>query len=93
MVIFGRNVNKTNNHFLLFIKENQYLVKSSSTQKHFGMVLDTKLDFNFHFKKLQSAVNKTIGLLHNSQNILARESLDTIYKSFKRSHLDYGENL
>ena len=57
------------------------------------MVLDTKLDFNFHFKKLQSAVNKTIGLLHNSQNILARESLDTIYKSFKRSHLDYGENL
>ena len=57
------------------------------------MVLDTKLDFNFHLKKLQSKVNKTIGLLHNLQNILPRESLDTIYKSFKRSHLDYEENL
>ena len=84
-VIFSRKVNKINNHPLLF---NQNLFKSSSTQRHFGMVLDTKLDFNLQLKKVQSKVNKTMWL-----RLLPRESLVTIYKSIKRSHLDYRDNL
>ena len=36
---------------------------TQSTQKHLGMVLDTKLDFNLLLTNLQSKVNKTIGLL------------------------------
>ena len=36
-------------------------------------------------------VNKTIGLLRKLQNILPREPLLTIYKSFVRPHLDYGD--
>ena len=36
-------------------------------------------------------VNKTIGLLRKLQNILPRESPLTIYKSFVRPHLDYGD--
>ena len=36
-------------------------------------------------------VNKTIGLLRKPQNILLREPLLTIYKSFVRPHLDYGD--
>ena len=36
-------------------------------------------------------VNKTIGLLRKLQNILLREPLLTIYKSFVRPHLDYGD--
>ena len=35
-------------------------------------------------------VNKTIGLLRKLQNTLPRPSLLTIYKSFIRPHLDYG---
>ena len=84
-VIFSRKDNKINNHPLLF---NQNLFKSSSTQRHFGVVLDTKLDFNLHLKKVQSKVNKTMGL-----RLLPKESLVTIYKSFIRSHLDYRDNL
>ena len=51
-VIFSRKINKINHSPLLF---NQNLVKSSSTQKHLAMVLDTKLKsnlvFNLHPKK------------------------------------------
>ena len=34
---------------------------------------------------------KTIGLLRKLQNILPRPPLITIYKSFIRSHVDYGD--
>ena len=36
-------------------------------------------------------VNKTKGLLRKRDNILQRSALCTIYKSFIRSHLDYGD--
>ena len=36
-------------------------------------------------------VNKTIGLLRKLHNILPRSALLTIYKSFIRPHLDYGD--
>ena len=54
------------------------------------MVLNTKVDFNLHLKNAKSKVNKTIGLLRKLHNILPRESLIAIYKSFIRPHLDYG---
>ena len=44
-VIFSRKINKIDHPPLYF---NQNLVKSSSTHKHLGMVLDTRLDFNWH---------------------------------------------
>ena len=84
-VIFSRKVNKINHSPLLF---NQNLLKSSSAQKHLEMVLDTKLDFNLHLKNVQRKVNKTIRLIRKLPNILPRESLVIIYRSFLRPHLD-----
>ena len=55
------------------------------------MVLDTKLDFNVHIKNVQSKINKTKELLRKLQNILPRQSLITIYKTFIKPHLDYGD--
>ena len=71
-VIFDRKVNKINHPLLLF---NQNLFKPSSTQKHLGMVLNTKLHFNLHLQNVQCKVNKII----------------TIYKSFIRSYLEDKE--
>ena len=59
-------------------------------QKHLGMFLDTKLDLQGHLKSILNKVNKTIGLLHKLHNTLARLPLLTIYKSFIRPHLDFG---
>ena len=87
-VIFSRKINKIDHPSLYF---NENLVKSSSTQKHLGMILDTKLDFRLHLKNVQNKVNKTIGLLRKLQDTLPRASLITIFKSFIRPHLDYGD--
>ena len=38
-------------------------------------------------------INKTISLLRKPQNNLPRAALITIYKSFVRPHLDYGDIL
>ena len=55
------------------------------------MILDTKLDFSLRLKNVQNKVNKTIGLLRKLQDTLPRTSLITIFKSFIRPHLDYGD--
>ena len=55
------------------------------------MILDAKLNFQEHIKNLLTKVNKTIGLLQKLQNILPRGSLRTIFKSFVRPQLDYGD--
>ena len=55
------------------------------------MVLDDKLSYKHHFKFALNKVQKTIGLLRKFQQILPRQSLITIYKSFIRPHLDYDD--
>ena len=87
-MIFSRKINKIDHPPLYF---NQNLVKLSSTHKLLRMVLDTKLDFSLHLKNIQNKVNKTIGLLRKLQDTLPRTSLITIFKSFIRPHLDYGD--
>ena len=64
------------------LRFNNIAVTQSTTQRHLGMLLDVKLDFQ---------VNKTIGLLRKLHNTLSRLILLTIYKSSIRSHLDYGD--
>ena len=57
------------------------------------MFLDSKLDFKEHIQNVLKKVSKTIGLLRKLQNKLPRPPLIIIFKSFIRSHLDYGDNI
>ena len=52
---------------------------------------DKKLNFEEQLKKVESNVNKTIGIIRKLQNVLPRSALLTIYKSFIRPHLNYGD--
>ena len=70
---------------------NNIPVSSTSVHKHLGMLLDGKLSYEHHLKFILSKVNKAIGLLRKFQQILPIQSLITIYKSFIRPHLDYGD--
>ena len=67
------------------------VVIQSTNHKHLGMILDTKLEFQEHLKDKLSKISKTIGLLRKLQKILTRTQLLTIYTSFIRRHLDYGD--
>ena len=87
-VNFSSKMTKTNHPTLIF---NDNSVHQVVLQKHLGMFLDCKLNFEEHLKTIVNKINKTIGLLCKFQNFLPRKSLLTIYKSFIRSHLGYGK--
>ena len=87
-VVFSCKLQKSTHPTLSF---NNNTVTQSVTQRHLGMFLDTKLDFQGHLKSIFNKVNKTIGLLRKLHNTLPRLPLLTIYKSFIRLHLDYGD--
>ena len=55
------------------------------------MMLDSNLSYENHIKSILNNVSKAIGLLLKFQSILPWHSLITIYKTFIRSHLDYGD--
>ena len=58
------------------------------------MLLDIKLDFQGHLKNIYNKVNVTIGLLRKPYDTyLSRLPLLTIYKSFIRPYLDYGDTI
>ena len=62
-----------------------------SIQKHLGIHLDEKLNFNHHVKEKITKANKGIGVIKKLSNTLPRDTLLSIYKSFVRPHLDYGD--
>ena len=87
-VIFSRKLQKINHNQVYF---NHNSVKQVPSQKHLGMHLDTKLNFQEHLNNVLSKVNKTIELLRKLQAFLPRQSLVTVYKAFIRPHLDYRD--
>ena len=70
---------------------NNIPVSSTSVHKHLGMLFEDKLSDEHHLKSVLNKVKKKIGLLRKFQQIFPRQSLITIYKSFIRPHLDYGD--
>ena len=88
-VIFSRKLQKNSHPPSIYFNNNSK--EQVSSQKHLAMILDATLNFQEQIKNLLTKVNKTIGLLQKLQNILPRESLLTIFKSFVRPHLDYGD--
>ena len=86
-VIFSRKLQNTNHP----IEFNHDTVSLTDSQKHLGIVLDSRLDFNKHLEIILEKVSTTIGLLRKLQNLFPRKSLITVYKSFIRPHMDYGD--
>ena len=66
-------------------------VKSTQINKYLGMMLDSNLSYEHHIKSILNKVNKTIGLSRKFQSVPSRHSLITIYKTFIRPHLYYGD--
>ena len=89
-VIFSRKIKNTSNPPLVFNNAN---VSSYKSQKHLGILLDSKLNSEEHYQTVLNKTNRTIGLLRKLQSFLPRATLITIYKAFVRLHLDYGDVL
>ena len=70
---------------------NDNKIQSAPAQKHLGLVLDSKLDFNQHIDDKINKSNKIIGAMRRLSIRLSRKSLLTICKSFVRPLLDYAD--
>ena len=91
-VIFSRKTS-SNNLSHPPIKFNNNDISKCPHQKHVGIVLDSKLNFNVHLDKKIKKWKRIIGLIRRLSINLPRNALLTIYKSFVRPHLDYGDIL
>ena len=76
-VVFSHKNHKLAHTLVLF---NYFPVKRCSIQKHLGIHLDKKLNFNHHVKETITKANKDIGVIKKLNNILPRDALLTIYK-------------
>ena len=63
---------------------NNNKIQSAPAQKHLGLILDSKLDFNQHIDDKINKCDKIIGTMKRLSVTLSRKSLLTIYKSFVR---------
>ena len=70
---------------------NKTPVAVCSYQKHLDVFLDKKLDFQHHIKEKIAKASKGIGVIKKFNNVLPRNALLNIYKSFVRPHLDNGD--
>ena len=89
-VIFGRKAKEIYRPPLVF---NNTSVSQSPSQKHLGVILDSKLIFDVHLRMVSLKISKTLGLLRKLHNLLPRSALITIYKAFVRPYLHHGNIL
>ena len=85
--LISRKSNKPSHPKIIF---NSAPVVCTDWQKHLGMYLEKALNFNLHIKEKMCKM-KAIGIIQKLNKTLSCHSLITIYKSFLRPHLDYGD--
>ena len=85
-VLFSRKKSKFIHLSLIFNRQDS---SHSESHKHFGLVFDSKLNFNMHLKRKFSIINNGIALLRKLRHSIPRKPLLSIYKTFLRPHLDY----
>ena len=66
-------------------------VERAPFQKHLGVILDKKLNFKQHVDDAISKINKGMAVIKKLRYSLPRNSLITIYKSFLRPLIAYGD--
>lgn len=89
-VKFSRKTRKVNNpKFTL----NNISVAHTHSQKHLGMYLDEKLNFNKHKHEIIAKEKKGFGINRRFFNILTRNALVTNHKLFVWNHFDYCDIL
>ena len=66
-------------------------VKKVDDTQHIGMILDSRLNFQKHLEKKLAKSNKGLGMMKQVKKWISNSALEQIYKSYVRTHLDYGD--
>ena len=87
-IVFSRKAN-ANNHGTVYF--NNLPVIRVNIQKYLGFFLDFKLRVFDHINEKIEKATKGVNAIRKMNLLLPRSSLLTIYKSFLRPYLDYGD--
>ena len=87
-VVFSRN-GITTKHVTVYFNNDPVI--RVNFQKHRGLFLDSKLNFFGHINEEIKKAAKCTNVIRKMNLSLPRSFLLTIYKSFVRPHLDYGD--
>ena len=77
------------NHPPLFF--NWIMVDSVDEHKHIGLTHGKKLTFQSNIKQAIKKANRGIGIMTFMSKYVPRSTLETMYKSYVRSQLEYGD--
>ena len=67
------------------------MVDSVDEHKHIGLTLDRKHTFQSHVKEAIKKANRGIGVMKFMSKYVPRSTLETMYKAYVRSQLEYGD--
>ena len=81
-VIFSKKAQRLFHPTVLY---NNIPVQHSTVQKHLGVHLDEKRNFNTHITEKIGTASKGIGVIKKLFKSLPRNALLTIYKSFEKT--------
>ena len=84
---FSHNKHNNVSHQPLSFNNNK--IQYGPSQKHLGLVLDSKVDFNQQIDDKINRCNKITRIMKRLSMTLFKKILLTIYKSFVRPLLDY----
>ena len=90
-IIFSRKLVSNNLSHPPAKLSNNNITRCPNFVKHLEVVLDSNLNFNTHIDQKIKKCNKMISLIRRLSVNLPLNALLTIYKSFIRHHLDYGD--
>ena len=69
---------------------NTAVIENVTQHKHLGLILDQKLSWTDHVDLVISNCMKRLNIMKKLKYVLDRKSLETIYKSFIRPMIEYG---
>ena len=70
---------------------NGAMLKTVDEHKHIGLILDKKLTFCSHVKSKIDKAKSGVSVIKFMSRYAPRKSLEQIYVSYVRSHLEYGD--
>ena len=89
-VLFSYKKSSPNHPQLVF---NGSVVAKVKEQKHLGLTLDPLLSFEKHLNEKISKAKKIIGMIKHLSKYLPIKTLDQMYKTLVRPHLDYCDTI
>ena len=87
-VYFSR---KTNKRYLQNLSFHGFDAEVCYSEKHLGLIMDNKLNFDVHVLNKISKCIKIIGIIKRLSVIIPRDVFLKLYKMFIRLHLDYAD--